>query len=349
MFRDIGRRVAVAAISLLGLGLLGSGCSAGSASTSAVDSAGPVTFAAADPHGSTANLVTLWNAAHPGEQVQLHRLPTDAAAQHADLLQNLARPESGYDLAALPTADTAEFAAQGWLRPLTGRYRLDTASLLPAPVAAASYRGKLVAAPWDVDTGVLYYRRDLVGSAPTTWKQLTAACAKAHRLQIGCYGTELAKGPDLTANVVEAVGSAGGQLLRPDGSTGDLDAPGVRNGLQFLADSYRDGTIPKAAITYQASQASQAFKAGSLLFMRNWTSSLPDNHQLSHRIEGLDRGVTRRYRARHRGHDRAQHRHPHRQPAPADLGCVHRVPGIWRAATQPVGQRRPRPGNRSEL
>ncbi|MEO6702095.1 MAG: extracellular solute-binding protein [Jatrophihabitantaceae bacterium] len=257
---------------VMAVGMLVAGCSS-RASSGPAGGTGPITFAADDPHGSVAGLVALWNAGHSAEQVRLARLPAQPAAQHATLLQNLASPSSGYDLVGLPSSDVAEFAAQGWLRPLTGRLSLDTAGLVGPAVAAASYQGKLFAAPWDVDAGVLYYRSDLVHAAPTSWKQLAAACPTARRLQIGCFAGQYAKGADLTANVVEAVGSAGGQLLRPDGSTGDLKSAGVRNGLQLLADSYRNGVIPKAALTYQASQASQAFSSGSLLFMRNWFSS----------------------------------------------------------------------------
>ena len=35
-------------------------------------------------------------------------------------------------------------------------------------------------------------------------------------------------------------------------------------------DAYKDGNIPKEAITYQEEQGRQAFEAGKLLFLRNW-------------------------------------------------------------------------------
>ena len=38
----------------------------------------------------------------------------------------------------------------------------------------------------------------------------------------------------------------------------------------MLADHYKNGDIPKEAITYQEEQGRQAFEAGKLLFLRNW-------------------------------------------------------------------------------
>ncbi|MDQ2847540.1 MAG: extracellular solute-binding protein [Actinomycetota bacterium] len=267
-----GKCLGLSAVLVAVLGL--TACSGAASSQAAkTDSTGPVTFAAADPGGSTAKLIAQWNAGHPDEQVSLHQLPADPDAQHADLLQNLAKPDSGYDLVEMKTSDTAEFAAQGWLSPLTGRYAIDTAGLVPAAVAAGSYQNALYGAPLDVDAGLLYYRSDLVQAAPATWAQLSAACATAKRLSIGCYAGQFARGDDLAANTVEAVASAGGQLLQPDGKAVDATSPAVRKGLQFLVDSYRNGVIPKAAITYRSAQSTQAFNSGSLLFMRNWSSA----------------------------------------------------------------------------
>lgn len=274
-----GKRAKAATILTLGLAVVSAvtGCSrhTSGAGASASDSAGPVTLAAADPHGTTAALITRWNAGHPGEQVSLHKLPTDEDASYADLLQQLAKPNPGYDLMQLPTSDTAEFAAHGWLAPLTGSRAIDTAGLVRPAVAAATYQSELYAAPVDVDAGLFYYRSDLVAKPPATWAQLSASCVTAKRLSIGCYAGQFAKGPDLTANAIEATGPAGRQLLNSSGDSAVASSAAVKSGLQLLADSYRNGVIPKAAITYRAAQSTQAFGNGSLLFMRNWASQYP--------------------------------------------------------------------------
>jgi multiple sugar transport system substrate-binding protein len=166
---------------------------------------------------------------------------------------------------------TPEFAAQGWLQPLEGKFAIDTAPLLKVAVDAATYQGKLYAAPETSDGGMLYYRTDLVKKAPSTWSELLADCkiAKAHH--IGCYAGQFAKYEGLTVNASEAINAAGGQIVKSDGKTANVDTPQAAKGLSFLADAYKNGDIPKEAITYQEEQGRQAFEAGKLLFLRNWS------------------------------------------------------------------------------
>jgi len=166
---------------------------------------------------------------------------------------------------------TSEFAAHGWLQPLEGKLAIDTAPLLKVAVDAASYQGKLYAAPMASDGGMLYYRKDLVPTPPTTWAELIADCkiAKAHNM--GCYAGQFAKYEGLTVNASEAINAAGGHVVKADGKTADVDTPEAAKGLSFLADAYKNGDIPKEAITYQEEQGRQAFEAGKLMFLRNWS------------------------------------------------------------------------------
>ena len=46
--------------------------------------------------------------------------------------------------------------------------------------------------------------------------------------------------------------------------------PEATKGLQTLTDWFKDGHIPKAAITWQEEQGRQAFQKGELIFHRNW-------------------------------------------------------------------------------
>ena len=49
-----------------------------------------------------------------------------------------------------------------------------------------------------------------------------------------------------------------------------MNTPEALKGLSFLTDSFKDGTIPKAAITWQEEQSRTAFQNGELIFLRNW-------------------------------------------------------------------------------
>ena len=65
---------------------------------------------------------------------------------------------------------TAEFANAGWisrsLRPLAKQV---TKNVFPSVVKTASFEGKLYGAPFNSNTQLLWYRKDLVPKPPTTW------------------------------------------------------------------------------------------------------------------------------------------------------------------------------------
>ncbi len=235
------------------------------------DSRGPITFVQGkDNTGDVKNIVAMWNAKHPDQKVTFKEQSDNADQQHDDLVQHFKAKDSHYDVAAVDVVWTPEFAAQGWLQPLKGTFAIDTKPLLDVAVKAATYQGNLYAAPMTSDGGMLYYRKDLVSKAPTTWSELLADCkiAKAHHM--GCYAGQFAKYEGLTVNTSEAINAAGGSIVGPDGKTPTVDTPQAKKGLSFLVDAYKNGDIPQQAITYQEEDGRQAFEAGKLMFMRNW-------------------------------------------------------------------------------
>jgi multiple sugar transport system substrate-binding protein len=86
---------------------------------------------------------------------------------------------------------------------------------------------------------------------------------------MGCYSGQFAKYEGLTVNFAEAVQAAGGELMTDNGTKAALGAPAVQ-GLTLLANGFKDGDIPKPAITYKEEESRRAFMSGDLLFLRNW-------------------------------------------------------------------------------
>jgi multiple sugar transport system substrate-binding protein len=164
---------------------------------------------------------------------------------------------------------TAEFAAKGWLQPLKDKMAVDTAGMLTPTVEAGSYKGTLYAAPVSSDGGILYYRKDLVPTAPTTWAEMMEMCSIAKANNIGCYSGQYKQYEGLTVNASEAINSFGGSVLDKDGKP-SLNTPEAKEGLENLVKAFADGNIPKEAITYQEEESRRAFQDGNLLFHRNW-------------------------------------------------------------------------------
>ncbi|WP_426975824.1 ABC transporter substrate-binding protein [Pseudarthrobacter sp. O4] len=251
----------------------GGGTSAGGAGGDAaqgLDGRGPITYVQGKDNSNVVRpLIEKWNAAHPNEKVTFKEQTDNADQQHDDLVQHFQAKDAGYDVATVDVVWTAEFAAKGWLQPLKDKMTLDTSKMLKPTVESASYKGTLYAAPQNSDGGILYYRKDLVPTAPKTWDEMMSMCSIATANNIGCYSGQFKKYEGLTVNASEAINSAGGSVLDKDGKP-SLNTPEAKAGLGNLAKAYADGNIPKEAITFQEEESRQAFQDGKLLFLRNW-------------------------------------------------------------------------------
>jgi multiple sugar transport system substrate-binding protein len=243
----------------------------GGSSSSSSNSRGPITYVQGKDNSNVVRpLVAKWNKAHPKEKVTFIEQSDQADQQHNDLVQHFQAKDAGYDTVDVDVVWTAEFAAKGWLTPLKGSLAVNTSPLLPATVATATYNGTLFAAPQTSDGGILYYRKDLVKKPPTTWAQMMADCPIARKAGVDCYAGQFAKYEGLTVNAAEAINTWGGSIVAKNGTTPTVDSPQAAAGLGKLAAAYKDGNIPKQAITYQEEQGRISFEAGKLMFMRNW-------------------------------------------------------------------------------
>jgi multiple sugar transport system substrate-binding protein len=265
-------RVTAAAILLAATA--SAGCStAATATMASLSGIGPITIATGKLDTSyLPALIRQWNEAHPGQHVTLIPLPDESDDQLAQLVANLQTKSTLYDVMNLDVIWITEFAANGWITPLNPK-SFPLGDLLRPAVATTMYQGRMYAAPFTSNAELLYYRKDILAGRPPprTWAQL-ADLAKALAPQHGMagYAGQLAAYEGLTVNFAEAVQSAGGSILSPDGTRVTLNSSPARAGLSFLSDGLRQGWIPRAALNYDETASQQAFEAGKLLFLNNW-------------------------------------------------------------------------------
>jgi len=261
----------VAATTLVAATACGGNSSNSSNQASAgASSHGPITFVTGkDNSGVWPPTIDKWNSAHPNEKVTLKEQSDKADQQHDDIVQHMQAKDPSYDIVTVDVVWTAEFAAKGWLTPLKDQFKMDTSQLLKPTVDAATYNGTLYAAPFASDGGMLYYRKDLVPTPPKTLDEMWKDCSVAKKNGMGCYAGQFAQYEGLTVNAAEAMNTTGGQIVDQTGKA-TVDSEQSRQGLQMLADHYKNGDIPKEAITFQEEQGRMAFEGGKLLFLRNW-------------------------------------------------------------------------------
>jgi multiple sugar transport system substrate-binding protein len=272
----VGRRnrlmtvlAAVAAVVLLAG--CGGGDGDGGGADASLTSRGPITYVQGKDNSDVVRpMLERWNAAHPNEKVTFKEQSDEADAQHDDLVQHFQAKDAEYDVVSVDVIWTAEFAAKGWLHPLKDSFAIDAAPLLPATVASGTYNNTLFTAPVTSDGGMLYYRKDLVPTPPKTWDEMMSMCSIAEQNNMDCYAGQFFKYEGLTVNAAEAINTDGGKIVGDDGKTPAVNTPEAAKGLSRLSDAYKNGNIPRQAITYTEEEGRQSFQAGKLLFLRQW-------------------------------------------------------------------------------
>jgi multiple sugar transport system substrate-binding protein len=154
--------------------------------------------------------------------------------------------------------------------------------------------------PYTSNAGLLYYRKDLLAKQgfkpPKTWEELREQASALHeKYGIGGYAGQFLAYEGLTVNFAEAVQSAGGQILSPDGTKVTMDSAKAKAGLDFLVGGFREGWIPPESLSFKEEESRLAFQEGRLAFARNWphaygpaTDSAVANKFAVSRLPGLD-------------------------------------------------------------
>ncbi len=268
-----------------------SGSSGGSQGAStALDGVGPITLVQGkDVSGFVQQILDGWNQQHPDQKATLIELPEDADAQRAQMIQNANAKSDAYSVLVVDNVWTAEFAANRYIVELP-QDQFPIGDFLPPVIDSAMYKGNLYAVPNASDGGMLYYRTDLLQGAgiagpPKTWAELIDDCKKIQATPAGagvnCYAGQFQKYEGLTVNAAEAINSAGGVIVDKDGKP-NVNTPEAKAGLDFLVNGFKEGYIPKEALTYKEEEGRRAFQGGKLIFHRQW----PYQYALAEKTDG---------------------------------------------------------------
>ena len=119
----------------------------------------------------------------------IQRSTPDAADQRHQLYVQWLNARAGEpDILQLDAIWTPEFAAAEWILRSSGSGPPST-RFFPATIAANQWNGHLYALPWFADVGMLYWRTDLMDSAPTTLAELERSAARATSRKKARYRT----------------------------------------------------------------------------------------------------------------------------------------------------------------
>lgn len=242
-----------------------------------------ISFASAKFFGkqTLAEVVDAYNQSQSKVHVTYVELPPPSSSTevHQALVQQLARRTGTPDVFTQDVVWIAEFAGAGWALPLDEYYDAQMRKeYFPGTIDACTYDGKLTALPWFVDSGMLYYRKDLLegigAKVPETWADMTAAAEELQRSGKADFGF-LWQGKQaevLVCDLVSVIGSNGGAILAPDGKSSRLNDAKAVEAVQFLYDTINKTRIsPSDVLSWDEEPSRQPFTAGKAAFLRNWS------------------------------------------------------------------------------
>jgi trehalose/maltose transport system substrate-binding protein len=153
-------------------------------------------------------------------------------------------------------------------------------AFIPETIKNNSVGGKLVAVPWFMDGGVLYYRKDLLAKykqkVPETWEELGKIAAlitekekAAGNKDLWGYVYQGRAYEGLTCNALEWVHSyGGGNVVEPNGKL-SVNNPNTVKALSLFA-GWVGKITPSGVLNYSEEEARGTFQSGKSVFMRNW-------------------------------------------------------------------------------
>jgi len=166
---------------------------------------------------------------------------------------------------------------------------------IPLLMKNNTIKGKVLALPWFIDVGILYYRKDLLEKynkpVPKTWEELFKTAEyiqteerKAGNKTIWGYVFQGKAYEGLTVNVMEWLKSFGTNFFDAKGNI-TVNSPQAVEALKLFASNIGK-TIPKGILNYAEEDARGAFQSGNAVFMRNWPYAYSLSQAGSSKLKG---------------------------------------------------------------
>lgn len=257
-----------------GLAILATACAAASVLAACGGSGGgPPTlsfFVAIQPGGTieaTAERCT--KEANGRYTIKPELLPNDASQSREQLVRRLGAKDSSIDIIGLDVILTSEFANAGWIEPWQGKLKEEASEhVFKSVLKTASFEGELYAAPFNTNTQLLWYRKDLVPKPPTTWDQMIEEAEGLK--EAGTIQVQAERYEGYTVWVNALIDSAGTEILSGPEEV-DLEQKPTEEALAVIGKLANSSAASSNLSTSNEDSARLGFEAGESAFMTNYT------------------------------------------------------------------------------
>jgi multiple sugar transport system substrate-binding protein len=215
---------------------------------------------------------------HPGVKTQFATAPTGSAdAYHDKLVTIFSAHDSSIDVADSDVIWQAQWAPAGWAVPLDSVFpREQQKNYVPAMIWADTIGNHIYGIPWMLDTGHLFYRKDILdanGLKPAqTWQELLEQSLLFQKKYpkmvpfVTCYN----KGQQLICTFMEYVWGNGGELLDPKTGAVVLDSPQNLEALNTMITFVKKKIVQPGVVSMDLDTGRQIFTNGNAVYHRNW-------------------------------------------------------------------------------
>lgn len=151
----------------------------------------------------------------------------------------------------------------------------------PAALTDSTVGDQLLAMPWFLDAGLLFYRKDLLEKynkpVPATWQEMTETATfiqgKEREAGKGDMWGHVWQGrayEGLTCDALEWIASSGGGTFIDNAGEITINNPDAAAALT-MARSWVGTISPEGVLNYDEEGARGVFEAGNSVFLRNWS------------------------------------------------------------------------------
>ncbi len=227
-------------------------------------------FVAIQPGGTIEEVAARCSKESGGRyNVEVEFLPTDASQQREQLVRRLGAEDSSIDIVGMDVIWTGEFANAGWVERWKGSLAKQvTEKVFPNVIETASFEGDLYAAPFNTNTQLLWYRKDLVRQPPATWDEMidqAEELKEAGTIQVQANRYE---GFTVWANAL--IESAGTPVLSGPETVELREGPTIR-ALEVMGRLANSSAAPPNLSTSNEDTTRIGFESGDSAFMTNYT------------------------------------------------------------------------------
>src|ERR1700760_1971922 len=195
-------------------------------------------------------------------------LPNDATQSREQLGRRLGAKDNSVDIIGLDVILTSEFANAGWIEPWTGKFKREASEhVFPSVLKTATFENELYAAPFNTNTQLLWYRKDLVPKPPETWDEMIEMAEELP--EAGQIQVQAERYEGYTVWVNALIESAGTPLLSGPEEV-DLEQKPTEEALEVIGKLAHSSAASPELPTSNEDTARLAFEAGKAAFMANY-------------------------------------------------------------------------------